>query len=178
MYVGLAKNGVSLIIVEGIGVDIRHAREEPRLLLDDPKFEAGLHRLVEAVHLCGVPIVMQLQHPGMIGKDPISPSGVACYGFGRKHYIQPRVMSLAEIEEAKDLFIEAAVRGMNVEADGVVLHGATSYLLEQFVSPHTNKRTDRYGGSLENCITLPLEIVRGIRQRYGASFALGLLPSG
>jgi 2,4-dienoyl-CoA reductase-like NADH-dependent reductase (Old Yellow Enzyme family)/thioredoxin reductase len=180
-----AQGGTSLIVTESFGVDIRHTQEQPKSRIDGTKYEAGIHRLVDAIHLNDVPIVIQIHQAGMFGTDPISPSGVPAYGFGRAKYVQPRVISLAEAEEARDRFIEAAVRAKNAEADGVVVHAATSYILEQFISPHTNKRTDRYGESFENRITLPLEIARGIRQRCGPSFVLGfsivadeLLPDG
>lgn len=94
-------------------------------------------------------------------------------------------MNLPEIEEIRDLFITAAVRAKELECEGVVIHGSTSYLLQQWVSPHTNKRTDRYGGSFENRIQLPLEIIQGIRKKCGPYFPIGysmvideLLPDG
>lgn len=172
MYEFSARNGPSLIVIEATAVDGRHTGKA-ELRIDDRRFEPGLHRLVEAIHVNGVPVVIQLRHQGMWGNDPVSPSGVACYGMARKTYVQPRVMSLAEAEEARDLFVAAAVRAKNIEFDGVVLHGAVSYLLQQFVSPHTNRREDRYGGSLENRCAMPLEIVRGIRQKCGLPFPIG-----
>jgi len=184
MYEHSARQGVGLIIIEATEVDGRHWAHNA-LRIDDEKFEPGLRRLVEIIHDNDVPAVIQLRHYGMWGNDPVSPSGVACYGFGRKNYIQPRAMSLAEAEEARDLFIAAAIRAQKVGFDGVLLHGITSFLLQQFVSPHTNKRADRYGGSFENRCTMPLEIVRGIRRACGNGFALGyalladeLLPDG
>jgi len=87
--------------------------------------------------------------------------------------VQPRVMSLEEIEEARDKFIASAVMAKEVGCDGVLLHGNTAYLLHHFVSPFTNKRTDKYGGSLENRNRLPLEIVRGIREKCGPEFVVG-----
>ncbi len=185
MYESAAKGGLSMIIVEAVAVAARYAWPESQLRIDDVKFMPGLRRLVEIIHLNGTACEFQLHCAGAFGRDPISPSGVACYGPGRAIYVQPRSISLSEVEELRDLFILAAVRAKEIECDGVVLHGATSYFLQQWVSPHTNKRTDRYGGSFENRIQLPLEIVRGIRQRCGSSFLIGysmvideLLPDG
>lgn len=101
----------------------------------------------------------------MFSEDPVSPSGVACYELGKGHYIQPRVLSVKEIEKIRDKFIAAAVRAMGIGYDGVELHGATSYLLAQFFSGYNNKRTDKYGGSIEGRMLLAQEIVRGIRQK-------------
>jgi 2,4-dienoyl-CoA reductase-like NADH-dependent reductase (Old Yellow Enzyme family) len=185
MYESAAKGGVSMIIVEAVAVAARYAWPESQPRIDDVKFMPGLRRLVEIIHLNGTACEFQLHCAGAFGRDPVSPSGVACYGPGRAIYVQPRPISLSEVEELRDLFILAAVRARDIECDGVVLHGATSYFLQQWVSPHTNKRTDRYGGSFENRIQLPLEIVRGIRQRCGSSFLIGysmvideLLPDG
>ena len=185
MYEAAAKGGPAMIVVEAIGVDGRYVWPESQLRLDDAKFMPGLRRLVDIIHRNGCACEFQLHCAGAFGKDPISPSGVACYALGRTYYVQPRALSLPEIEEMRDAFIKAAVRAKELECDGVVVHGATSYLLQQWVSPHTNKRTDRYGGSFENRIQLPLEIVQGIRQMCGPSFLIGysmvideLLPDG
>lgn len=172
LYVTSAKNRISLILLEVVAVDGVHF-VDCTLRIDARKYMIGLQRLIKAIHLTGVPVILQLNHTGMFGEDPVSPSGVALYSPDRANYIQPRVMSLDEAEKTKDSFIAAAVRARDAEADGVLLHGLNSYLLHQWVSSHTNKRTDRYGGSLENRITLPLEIVRGIRRHCGSSFAIG-----
>lgn len=185
LYSSAAKGGPSMIIIEAVGIAERYLFPETQLRIDDVKFMPGLRRLVETIHLNGVACELQLHCAGAFGRDPISPSGVACYGLGRTLYFQPRALNLSEVEEIRDLFITAGKRAKELECDGVLLHGSTSYLLQQWVSPHTNKRTDRYGGSFENRIQLPLEIVRGIRQKCGPSFLIGysivideLLPDG
>ena len=184
MYCYCAMNGVGMIVVESTEVDGRHAKTSV-LRIDDDRFKPGMRRLVESIHDNGVPVALQLRHSGLWGIDPVSPSGIPCWGFAHQVHIQPRVLSLAEIGEVRDRFIGAAVRARTVGFDGVLLHGITSFLLQQFVSPRSNKRTDRYGGSLENRSALSLEIVRGIRRQCGPSFAIGysmivdeLLPDG
>ncbi len=185
MYENAAKGGPAMIIVEATAVDGRYTWTEPQLRIDHRRFMPGLRRLVEAIHLNDAACEFQLHCAGAFSGAPISPSGVPCYGSGRASYVQPRALSLPEVEEIRELFISAAIRAKELECEGVVLHGATSYLLQQWVSPHTNKRTDRYGGSFENRIQLPLEIVRSIRQKCGYSFLIGysmivdeLLPDG
>jgi 2,4-dienoyl-CoA reductase-like NADH-dependent reductase (Old Yellow Enzyme family)/NADPH-dependent 2,4-dienoyl-CoA reductase/sulfur reductase-like enzyme len=184
-YADAAKGGLAMVIVEFMAVDWRYGAPLGQLRIDDARFLRPLYRLVEAIHRNNVACEFQLHCHGAFGKDPISPSGVPCYQLGRVSFVQPRAISIAEIEEIRESFIAAAVRAKDVECDGVVIHGATSYLLQQWVSPHTNKRTDRYGGSFENRIQLPLEIVRGIRKKCGPSFLIGyslvmdeLLPDG
>ena len=184
MYRYCAGNGIGMIVVESTEVDGRHAK--PAVLrIDDDRFKPGMRRLVEAIHDNGVPVVVQLRHAGLWGIDPVSPSGIPCWGFAQQVHIQPRILSLAEIENVCDLFIGAAVRATRVGFDGILLHGITSFLLQQFVSPRSNKRTDRYGGSLKNRCALSLEIIRGIRKQCSPSFAIGysllvdeLLPDG
>jgi 2,4-dienoyl-CoA reductase (NADPH2) len=184
MYRQCAAHGIGLIVVESTEVDGCHAK--PCVLrLDGDRFMPGLRRLVEAIRDHGVPAVVQLRHAGLWGLDPVSPSGIPCRGFAGQVQVQPRALSLAEVEEVRDRFIRAAVRAKSIGFDGILLHGITSFLLQQFVSPRSNKRSDRYGGSLENRCRLSLEIVRGIREQCGPSLAIGyallvdeLLPDG
>lgn len=171
-YVARARGGVGLITQEATAVDGNHIWFEPQIGIWDDKFAPALHRLVEAVHMYDVPIIAQFHHSGMFGTDPVAPSRVSCFDHGCLHYIQPRALSIAEIEEIRDKFIAAAVRAKEVGYDGVELHGATAYLLEQFFSPHNNRRDDKYGGSLENRMLFPLEIVRGIRAQCGPDYPL------
>jgi 2,4-dienoyl-CoA reductase-like NADH-dependent reductase (Old Yellow Enzyme family)/thioredoxin reductase len=133
------------------------------------------HKLVEAIHMHNVPVLVQLVNVGAFSANPISPSGVPSMMMGGIGVVQPRVMSIEEIEEARDKFISSAVMAKEVGADGVLLHGNTAYLLHHFSSPYTNKRTDKYGGSQENRDRLPLEIVRGIRKKCGPDFVIGYL---
>lgn len=172
-YVARAKGGAGLITQEALAVDPRHTWIEPQARIDDDSFGPGLHRLVEKVHLYNTTIIAQLHNAGMFGRDPISPSGVACYSIGEGHYIQPRVLSVSEIEDIRDMFIQAAYRAMLIGYDGVELHGSTAYLLEQFFSPHNNKRVDKYGGDVNGRMRLALEILSGIRKKCGSDFVVG-----
>jgi 2,4-dienoyl-CoA reductase-like NADH-dependent reductase (Old Yellow Enzyme family)/thioredoxin reductase len=170
-YVARAKSGVAMVIQESTAVDGRHVWKEPELRIDEDKFVPGLHRLVESIHNAGALVFVQLHHVGMFGTDPVAPSDVPSWGVTK--FEQPRAMTLGEVEEARDLFIEAAYRAMEAGYDGVELHGSTSYLLQQFSSPHTNRRTDKYGGSTERRATLAREIIQGIRQKCGSGFPVG-----
>lgn len=171
-YVARARGGAGLITQEITAVDPNHTLKEAEIAIWDDKFAPGLYRIVEAVHMYDVPIICQFHHSGMFGIDPVAPSQVSCFDHGCLHYIQPRALTIAEIEETREKFIAAAIRAKEVGYDGVELHGATAYILEQFFSPHNNKRDDKYGGSLENRMLLPLEIVRGIREKVGPDYPL------
>ena len=184
-YAARAKGGAGLVTQEFTAVDGRSTVLPLQLRIDRDEYMVGLNRLVNAVHAYGTPIICQLHHAGMFSKNPVSPSGVAAYDLGKGHHIQPRVLTVPEIEEIRNSFIEAAVRAMMIGYDGVELHGATAYLLAQFFSPHNNRRTDKYGGCLAGRMQLALEIVQGIRRQCGPEFVLGytmvdndLLPDG
>jgi len=173
-YVARARGGAGMIFTEGVAVDGRHTWVEPQMRIDHNRFSPGHRRLVEEVHNYNTPIICQLHHAGMFGNDPVSPSGVPCQDLGKiGEFIEPRILTTKEVEEIRDMFIEAAARAQEIGYDGVELHGSTAYLLEQFYSPHNNLRTDKYGGSLQGRIQLPLEIVRGIREKCGSNYVVG-----
>lgn len=129
-------------------------------------------RLSTAIKELGSVAVIQLHHAGMrspqelIGEKPICPSDNEKHGS--------RGMSLAEVKQLRDDFITAAVRAKKSGYDGVEVHGAHGYILTQFLSSDLNKRTDQYGGSLENRSRLLFEIVNAIREKCGPDFLLGV----
>jgi 2,4-dienoyl-CoA reductase-like NADH-dependent reductase (Old Yellow Enzyme family)/thioredoxin reductase len=172
-YTARAKGGAAMIVIESTAQDSRYGWDMATVVLEDPKQVPSYARLVEALHIYGIPVLTQIVNVGAFSTHPISPSGVPSVELGGVGVVQPRVMSIEEIEEARDRFINTAVLAKDAGVDGVLVHGATAYLLHHFVSPYTNKRTDKYGGSLENRMRLPLEIVQGIRQKCGPDFVLG-----
>jgi 2,4-dienoyl-CoA reductase-like NADH-dependent reductase (Old Yellow Enzyme family) len=125
-------------------------------------------------------MVGQVSHPGRqveerINKNPVSASDVQLKGevMGMT-FAQPHAASEAEIADIIDRFAHAAAYLEKAGWDGVELHGAHGYLLAQFLSPTTNQRTDKYGGSLENRSRLILEIAQEIRKRTRTDFILGI----
>jgi len=170
-YIAQAKGGAGMIIVEAAHVDGRHVMAVHLLRIDDDMFIAGLQRLVEAIHLHDVPVICQLMHVGACSLNPIGPADVPSVGYDG-HPVTPKVMTLPEIEETRDLFIAAAVRAKAIGFDGVTVAGGTHYLLGDFASRHYNKRTDKYGGPLENRMRLAIEIIRGIHEKCGSDFPI------
>ncbi|MEN6541798.1 NADH:flavin oxidoreductase [Parvibaculum sp.] len=132
----------------------------------------GLSRLAAKIKAEGALSSVQLHHGGircpsdLIGEAPRGPSEDADTGA--------RALATEEVEELVEDFIAAAVRCEKAGFDGVEIHGAHGYILCAFLSPELNRRTDRYGGSLENRTRIIHEIVDGIRARTGANFQLGL----
>lgn len=132
----------------------------------------GHRRLSTGIKAYGSLAVIQLHHAGMrsprelIGEKPICPSDNA------KH--SSRGLSLAEVKQLRVDFITAALRAKECGYDGVEVHGAHGYILTQFLSSEINKRTDEYGGTLENRSRLLFEIVHSIREKCGSGFLLGV----
>ena len=132
----------------------------------------GLTRLAAAIKAEGAVSSVQLHHAGLrspealIGERPVGPSEDA--------ETNARALSTAEVEALTEDFIAAAVRAEKAGFDGVELHGAHGYILCAFLSPETNRRDDRYGGSLENRARIVRDIVAGIRSRIRPDFQLGL----
>jgi len=182
-YTARARGGAALIVTQITKV---HGGFQMafQARLDHSKYIPEMKRLADAVHAESVPILVQLQHGGPNDTPPVSPSGVPC--MTQYHGIVTSVvMSLEDIEEMRDCFIEAGLRAQQAGFDGVELSGVANYLLEQFFSPRMNKRSDRYGGSLEKRMTMALEIVHGIRRKCGPQFVIGygmladeLMPGG
>jgi 2,4-dienoyl-CoA reductase-like NADH-dependent reductase (Old Yellow Enzyme family) len=132
----------------------------------------GLARLAEDIRKAGSLAVVQLHHAGMrspaglIGEAPVCPSEDTDTGS--------RALTLDEVHSLRDDFIAAAVRADKAGFDGVEIHGAHGYILCQFLSAETNRRTDAYGGSPENRARLILEILDGVRAACRPDFNLGL----
>jgi len=142
---------------------------------------AGWKRVTEAVHARGAKIFIQFMHCGRIGHalnlpagaSLLAPSAVAAAGEmytdaeGMKPNGTPLAMSEADIKAAIGEYAQAAKNAVAAGFDGVELHGANGYLLEQFIRPNSNQRTDRYGGSIENRARFVLEVVDAVIKAIG-----------
>ncbi|KAI9812882.1 MAG: hypothetical protein M1827_004400 [Pycnora praestabilis] len=143
------------------------------------RFEA-FKELASASKKHGCLIVGQVSHPGRqvesrIQKNPVSASDVQLEGnIMGMTFEKPHAASSEEIERVIDGFAHAAQFMYKAGYDGIELHGAHGYLLAQFLSPTTNKRTDKYGGSLDNRSRLIMEIAQEIRKRVPADFVVGI----
>jgi 2,4-dienoyl-CoA reductase-like NADH-dependent reductase (Old Yellow Enzyme family) len=171
-YRELAAGGVGLI-VSGYSFVRADGKQLPgKMGLHDDAMLAGLGRLCDAVHQQGGHLFCQLVHAGgqtsskVIGKQPLAPSAVEFPSFSET----PRAMTSAEIDAVVEAFATAAARAKAAGFDGVQLHGAHGYLVNQFLSPLTNRRDDAYGGSLENRMRFLLRIVVAVRSSVGGGF--------
>ena len=133
---------------------------------------AGLTRLAAAIKAAGSVAITQLHHAGMRSPPELIKTRPVCPSDDEK--TGARGLSAAEVEQVRDDFIAAAIRADSAGFDGVEIHGAHGYLLCQFLSAETNRRTDRYGGSLDNRSRLLFEIVDGVRARCRRDFIVGV----
>jgi len=144
-------------------------------------------RIVKTIHANDGLIFLQLWHTGRIshpelqpnGGLPVSasaikPEGTAFTQDGMKPHVTPRALETDEIPGIVDDYRRAAENAKRAGFDGVEIHSANNYLLEQFVRDSTNTRTDRYGGSIENRLRFPLDVVRAVTEVWGGGARVGI----
>lgn len=192
-YETIAKGGVGISIIEGTVVDPMGISGCPRLAVYDDKYIHGLSRLVTAIHKYNCPAVLQLQHAGpaysagvykgqqIVSQDNISPTAASTLTISEMPMSErnpPRGLTIHEIKKIEIKFIQAAGRARMAGFDGVELHAAHHYLLNSFLSRAWNRREDEYGGKIENRVRLVINIIRGIKQRMGSNFLVGVRING
>jgi 2,4-dienoyl-CoA reductase (NADPH2) len=172
-----ARGGVGLIVLENTCIDWIYGRPAGNpVTIHDDMCRGGMSNIPLAVHRYGARVMTQLQHTGRQnvranipgGQQPLAPSAVKSNRGGD----EPRALEEHEIERIIQQFVDGARRSREAGFDGVELHGAHGYLLTQFFSPWTNRRTDKWGGSLANRARFPVEVVRRIRAEVGRDFPL------
>lgn len=156
MYDILAKNDIATIITGHLSIspNLNLRADEVQLCIGDDKFIKGLSRIPETIHKYDSLAIAQISMAG--------PKGLQPFDFND--------LSIEELEDIRDWFIAAAKRAKQAGFDGVQVHIAHWYLLQAMVNIDLNHRTDKYGGSRENCLRLPLEIIEGIRKECGKDF--------
>lgn len=172
-----AKGGIGLIITGITNVDGKAGRASGNQLSAAHEGNIrSLRELADAVHTYDTKIFGQIHHAGIqtssriTGFIPEGPSALASAVVGEK----ARELSIEDIKTLEKQFVGAAVRLKNAEFDGVEIHAAHGYLISSFLSPHTNKRKDEYGGSLENRMRILLNIIYGIREYCGPYFTISV----
>lgn len=186
-YRSFAEGGFGLIISEGIYPDKAFSQGylyQPGLA--DEAQAAGWRDVVEAVHAAGGKMIAQLMHAGALSQGnpnrshTVGPSAVAPKGKqlefyrGAGPYPLPVEMSSAEIEEAIAGFSNAALNAKRAGFDGVEVHGANGYLLDQFLTEGVNLRTDAYGGEVGSRIGLTAQVIAAVRKAVGPEFLIGV----
>ncbi|WP_175987207.1 NADH:flavin oxidoreductase [Bacillus sp. Marseille-Q1617] len=186
-YERYAKGGFSAIISEGIYLDERYSQgydDQPGLARED--HIQAWKPVVDAVHKHDSLMIAQLMHAGgqaqgnaytneTISASDVPPKGeqLGFYG-GSGPFKTPNAMTEHDIEQVKDAFVKSAVRAKQAGFDGVEIHGANGYLLDQFLTDYINHREDQYGGSKENRLRIYLEIIQNIREAVGSDYIVGI----
>ncbi len=175
-YARRAKGGAALITLENMCIqypDARHGATQPRI--DDDRFIPGLSLLAYEIHKYDSLAFMELTHPGLFselehsgGKTPVAPSDVDL----RKDHLHPHVLTEDEIREIIEIFAQAALRAKKAQFDGVEIEAAHALLVNQFLSPIANKRTDKFGGSLENRVRFASMLIERIKEVCGRNFTV------
>ena len=180
----LAGDGVLRLVETGhhyVSPEGRATARQASISRDDDL--EGLRREAATVHECGSPAIVQLSHAGsaarpeVTGCRPVSASAVSCPG-AKVGQPLPRALGVCEIARVADDFARAARRARVAGFDGVEVHAAHGYLLDQFLSPLTNHRTDGYGGDLEGRLRLTLEVLEAVRSEVGPGMAVSVRLGG
>ncbi len=177
-YLERAKGGAGLIIAENTRVNDEHGvAAKCQVSVARDEHIAPLKKLADALHAEGTKFFVQLHHPGretysnLNGDKPVvAPSAVPC-GVCQQ---ETRALKTSEVENLIKDFINGAKRAKAAGVDGVELHAAHGYLISQFLSPYTNKRTDKYGGSFENRFNFLKEMVLGIKEACGQNYPVSV----
>ncbi|MFI7580488.1 oxidoreductase [Kocuria kalidii] len=169
-YAERVRGGVGLIVTGGIGPSPEGATHAGGAVLNTPE-EAARHRTVtDAVHAEGGRIALQILHTGRYAMTPdaVAPSPLRA----PISPVVPHELTAEEVERTIEDFARTAALAREAGYDGVEVMGSEGYLINEFVAAETNHRTDRWGGSYENRMRLPVEIVRRVRERTGPDFIL------
>ena len=189
----LALSGAAMLIVEATAVSPEARITPTDLGLYSDANEAALARVLNAVRAHSpIKLAMQLAHAGRKGSShrpweggqqiapdaregwqTVAPSAIA----HKQGEVPPSALDAAGLKRVRDAFAAAARRAERLGIDALELHGAHGYLMHQFLSPISNKRTDQYGGSLENRMRFPLEVYDAVRAVFPANKPIGVRVS-
>ena len=172
-----SEGGAGLVITGNVQVDRTHLERPGNVVIDGNGGIEALKAYAKAGTVAGNHLWMQINHPGRqtpieLNPHPLAPSAVALNLTGG--YGAPREASEAEIRDLIRRFAHVATVARETGFTGVQIHGAHGYLISQFLSPIANRRTDAWGGNLENRARFVREIARAIRAAVGADFPVGL----
>ena len=179
-YKARANGGAGLIIVEMACITRDHRGMARQLAIWEDRFIPGLKGLADTIHAAGSRVFLQLQHAGReahfsgAANPALAPSSLG----GGWHKGVPRELTIPEIHSIVKDFAAAALRAREAGFDGIEFHGAHIYLIQQFLSPLTNKRTDEYGGSVDNRARFAVDILRETRKRMGREFPISFRING
>ncbi|MEM1413406.1 MAG: NADH:flavin oxidoreductase/NADH oxidase family protein [Myxococcota bacterium] len=177
LYARWSRGGAGLLLTGNVMVDRRFLERAGNVVIDRHTDRAAFARFAAAAKVGGAKALVQINHPGrqtnvFMSRRPVAPSPVRVKVLGS--FAKPRALQDAEVERLVERFAEVAEMAQEAGFDGVQVHAAHGYLASQFLSPRTNLREDRWGGSLEGRARFLLACVRAIRARTGKGFTLSV----
>lgn len=173
-YRARAQADVGLIIVEHSYIVPEGRMSVNQLGIHKDELVPGLTSLAQSIREAGAKSAIQLTHAGanttsaVCGCQPLGPSDIPVPGRDEA----PRPLETGEISALVEAYRQSARRAREAGFDSIEIHGAHGFLLSEFVSPHTNRRGDDYGGSMENRLRFPLEVIAAVRSEAGAGYPL------
>jgi NADPH2 dehydrogenase len=166
-----AQGGPGIVITEATAV-MKNGRLAPfQLGIWSDDHILGMQQISSAVKEAGALSLLQIHHAGLVTKENVAE--IALGPSADEINPKSRALIIPEIGEIRDAFIEGAVRAKKAGFDGIELHGAHGYLLNQFATIYFNKRNDEFGGSIANRMKLAISIIKGIREKCGQEFIIG-----
>jgi 2,4-dienoyl-CoA reductase-like NADH-dependent reductase (Old Yellow Enzyme family) len=180
LYEAWAEGEAGLIITGNVMVDARAMTGPGGVVLEDGLHLDRFKAWSAAARSRGAQVWMQINHPGRqmpagLGQTTLAPSAIALdLGAQSKRFSVPREMTAGDMADVERRFVTTAIFAERAGFTGVEVHAAHGYLLSQFLSPLSNRRLDRWGGSLENRARLLLDIVRGVRTAVAPGFAVSV----
>lgn len=176
---------IGMIITEHCYIDIQGKAGENQLSIASDQVIEGMAKLTSTIHKTDVKVMAQINHAGsrasadVTGCEPVGPSAVAHPNQTKEALVSPHELTKDEISEITRKFAMAARRAKEAGYDGVEIHSAHGYLLNQFYSPLTNKRTDEYGSdTMENRLRFHVEVLRAVREAVGDSYPIAIRLGG
>ena len=176
-YEKRAQGGTGTIIIEATCVNKEGRLADSQLGLWSDEHIEGISKIAKACHKYSAVVLVQIHHAGLKTPANVCKPALAPSDF-EDEKTEAVALSLEQIKEIQADFINAAIRAEKAGLDGIELHGAHGYLINQFASPVTNKRSDQYGGTIENRMNFVCEIIEGIKQAVDEKFIIGYRMGG
>lgn len=184
-YRRYAEGGFGLTITEGTYTDLYFSQAYPNQPgITNNEQQKGWENIVHATHKAGGKIILQLMHAGALSQhlsitrsaSSIQPMRHMLDGYSKKQGIfpLPQAMNLSEIDDVISGFVNSAIRAKEAGFDGVEIHAANGYLLDQFLTDYTNTRKDMYGKTIKNRCRLTTEIIASVKKSISDDFIVGV----
>jgi len=179
LYRKWAEGGSGIVVTGNVMVDPSALGEPGNVVIEDERYMEVLKNWAKAGTVNGTHLWMQINHPGKqsprsLSKEPVAPSAISLNSKSKAFFNKPRELTTVEVKEVINRFVTTAAIAKKAGFTGVQIHGAHGYLVSQFLSPLDNKRTDDYGGSLENRMRFLVEMYSGMRIELGSDFPIAL----